>query len=182
MFNNNFKEVECEWCNKKFKNIAAGTFANHVKWCDKNPNKKDFLDNLKVASVKKFDRKFGPKKEFSVECFNCNNKFNVVEREKLFPSKEKYFCGRSCANAQGGKGRKKMLLEKGKLTYRAIALMHIKEKKCAACGFDKIVEVHHLDENHDNNLPENLVLLCPNHHRMWHSNRYKQEVIDLMGD
>lgn len=42
---------------------------------------------------------------------------------------------------------------------------------------DKIVEVHHFDGNNTNNTPENLMPLCPTHHRYWHS-RYKELVYD----
>ena len=40
--------------------------------------------------------------------------------------------------------------------------------KCAVCGFDKIVELHHKDRNRKNNNISNLIPLCPNHHRMAH--------------
>lgn len=40
--------------------------------------------------------------------------------------------------------------------------------KCAVCGFDEIVEVHHLIpvKQGGSNEIENLVLLCPSHHRL----------------
>lgn len=50
---------------------------------------------------------------------------------------------------------------------------HIKE--CVVCGESNIVEVHHLDEDHNNNIPENLIPLCPTHHQYWHS-RFKSLV------
>jgi ribosomal protein L37E len=49
-------------------------------------------------------------------------------------------------------------------------------KSCVLCGFDKIVDLHHLDENHKNNSPENLVGLCPNHHKMFHDFKYRKEI------
>lgn len=61
---------------------------------------------------------------------------------------------------------------------------HYHEKKCVVCDERKIVTVHHLDENHDNNSPENLIPLCPTHHQYVHS-RYRDEVqpiIDLYID
>src|SRR3989344_4475562 len=39
-------------------------------------------------------------------------------------------------------------------------------KACVVCDFDKVVDLHHLDENKKNNSEENLVGLCPNHHKM----------------
>lgn len=50
----------------------------------------------------------------------------------------------------------------------------------AICGFDKIVAIHHIDENHDNDDPQNLIPLCPNHHEMVHS-KWKDEVVPLIG-
>jgi len=41
---------------------------------------------------------------------------------------------------------------------------------------DKIVAVHHINHNHSDNRPENLVPLCPNHHEMLHSNEYGAEM------
>jgi hypothetical protein len=50
---------------------------------------------------------------------------------------------------------------------------HFHEKKCIVCEECNIVEVHHFDENHDNNTPSNLIPLCPTHHQYIHS-RYKE--------
>ena len=49
-------------------------------------------------------------------------------------------------------------------------------KKCAICDFDKIVDLHHLDHNKNNTSRENLVGLCPNHHKMIHDMRFKNEI------
>jgi 5-methylcytosine-specific restriction endonuclease McrA len=55
--------------------------------------------------------------------------------------------------------------------YRTTCFLH-HEKKCVVCGEDKIIDVHHYDENKNNNSTENLIPLCPTHHRYWHS-RYR---------
>ena len=49
-------------------------------------------------------------------------------------------------------------------------------KACVVCSFDKVVDLHHLDENRKNNSEENLVGLCPNHHKMFHDFRYRKEI------
>ncbi|MCK4589953.1 MAG: hypothetical protein KAT77_05915 [Nanoarchaeota archaeon] len=49
-------------------------------------------------------------------------------------------------------------------------------QKCLVCNFDKVVDLHHLDENHDNNSEDNLIGLCPNHHRMLHNSKYSVEI------
>jgi len=55
-------------------------------------------------------------------------------------------------------------------TYKKIT------KSCFVCGFDKVVDLHHLDENRENNSEENLLGLCPNHHKMVHDFRYRKEM------
>ena len=52
--------------------------------------------------------------------------------------------------------------------------------KCIICGFDKIVDIHHLDHNHKNNSSDNLTGLCPNHHKMLHSKKYQKEIFDIL--
>lgn len=49
-------------------------------------------------------------------------------------------------------------------------------KKCILCDFDKIIDLHHLDCNTKNNSRDNLVGLCPNHHRLIHDMRFSNEV------
>lgn len=62
--------------------------------------------------------------------------------------------------------------------YHNISLELWKELtlKCAVCGFDKIVDLHHLDKNKQNNSKENFIGLCPNHHRMIHDMRFSDEI------
>lgn len=55
-----------------------------------------------------------------------------------------------------------------------------KTKQCVICGFDKIVELHHLDGNNQNNSSENLIGLCPNHHKMIHIFEYRKEIIEKL--
>lgn len=48
---------------------------------------------------------------------------------------------------------------------------HVYEKfsgKCAVCSFDEVVEVHHIIPQRAGGTddPDNLILLCPNHHAM----------------
>ena len=59
-------------------------------------------------------------------------------------------------------------------TYRELT------KQCVICGFDKVVELHHLDHNKQNTSHNNLAGLCPNHHKMLHTKRYQKEVFDIL--
>lgn len=165
---------KCKHCGKEFVFETISEKANHSRWCIKNPKRND-TQNLKLAQKKINNEKLGKIKYFPVRCHNCDKVFKVNEREKQFPKKEKYFCCKGCANTQGGKAKAQKLEDSGNMNYTSIAKRNHKQE-CIVCGFDKIIEAHHINENHDDNRPENLVFLCPNHHKMYHS-RFKDEIV-----
>lgn len=51
-------------------------------------------------------------------------------------------------------------------------------KKCLLCGFDKIIDVHHLiaKSQGGTHTIDNLVVLCPNHHKMIHHADFSEEI------
>lgn len=53
-------------------------------------------------------------------------------------------------------------------------------KACVICGFDKIVDIHHIDKIKSNNSPENLIGLCPNHKRMINNHKFRQEIFEAL--
>jgi len=87
-------------------------------------------------------------------CTNCYNKLNHYDRIKSHNYRKWH----------------NIDLE----TYRKIT------KQCVMCGFDKIVDLHHLDHDHKNNSQENLIGLCPNHHRMVHIIQYRDELTKIL--
>lgn len=52
--------------------------------------------------------------------------------------------------------------------YRTICFLYHK-KECIICKENIIVEAHHYDRNNKNNKPDNLIPLCPTHHKYYHS-------------
>lgn len=100
-------------------------------------------------------------------CKNCS------EPIKNYRS-SKGTCSRSCANTFFRSG-----IENGNWSgtrYQTLCFTEHK-KECIVCGEDKIVAVHHYNEDHDDNRIENLIPLCPTHHQYVHS-KYKNLVID----
>ena len=115
-------------------------------------------------------------------CFNCYRQFGWNRqlitckrcgREK--PNHAKGFCGgcyQFIFNLDKNKAwttRKNYNLSMD--TYKQIT------QKCIICGFDKVVDLHHVDQNTKNNSERNLVGLCPNHHKMLHDFRYRVEML-----
>lgn len=102
----------------------------------------------------------------------------VFKTQKDHP-KAKMVCSISCSNTYFRSGENNGRYKNGtngEIEYRTICFKNHK-KECIICGFDKIVDVHHIDKNHKNNDPKNLVPLCPNHHKMMHTYAYKDETI-----
>lgn len=79
---------------------------------------------------------------------------------------EQKTCSTSCYNSFFRKGTCNPNYQGN--NYRTICFAYHK-KECCLCGFNLIIEVHHLNGNNKDNSPLNLIPLCPNHHRIWHS-------------
>ena len=146
--------------------------------------KQNSLDNLKLAAtIKKC-------------CDYCNNNFSLTNFKKhedsckknpknlkecpcckKLHSKDGVTCSYACSNTHFKHLRNK---PEKHIRYRTICFNHHK-KKCVICGEEKIVAVHHMNENHNDNRPENLIPLCPTHHQYIHS-RYKKEVIEKINN
>ena len=75
-------------------------------------------------------------------------------------------CSRSCANTYFRSGESNGNWKQD--AYQSTCFLH-HGKKCVICEESLIVDAHHLDEDKTNNDPSNLIPLCPNHHRYWHS-------------
>jgi len=114
-------------------------------------------------------------------CYNCYKKY-IWERKKGICERCKREIFLHAKGLCSGCYNFVFHLEKTKnenyKKYHNIGFELYKEitKSCVLCSFDKVVDLHHLDENKKNNLRENLIGLCPNHHKMLHNFNYRQEV------
>lgn len=78
-----------------------------------------------------------------------------------------FYCSKKCGNLHKNQIRKENGEWNNSQDYRAKAF-EIYPHQCAVCGYNedyRILEVHHIDMNRDNNSIENLIILCPNCHR-----------------
>jgi len=103
----------------------------------------------------------------------------VCEKEFLTHNyrKPQVTCSRSCANVHFNSGIKGDRCINGNTIYRKTCFEHY-EHKCLICNEDKAVDIHHIDHNRKNNLPENLIPLCPTHHRYMHRKKLKPLIYD----
>lgn len=166
----------CLYCGIDFTGMNRGQSGNHRRWCYKNPKLEEHRKTNRDTILQNHKTKFGDNKTYSHACDSCGNVFDVVERELLHPQKEKYFCSRKCANSVGGTANALKYHYDEVATYVTVGFRHHK-KKCCVCDEYRIVEIHHVDCNHENNDPKNLVPLCSTHHRYMHS-RYKSLIED----
>ena len=173
----------CIFCSKECKNDNSKR--NHERLCKSNPNRaKVCLDGINAANKTKRSCAFCEKE---VSRANMNRHLSicqsnpenfrtcpVCEQQSVFSGTT---CSRSCSNKMFKRRKKEFVAPKEKekiVRYRTICFKH-HGKKCIVCGEDKIVAAHHINENHHDNRPENLVPLCPTHHSYMHS-RYKVEI------
>lgn len=136
----------CEICGEKFEKWQQK--ANHVRW---NHKSKQFYNDYKIKHAnfckENTNKKFGLLKKFDVVCETCGNKFQVEEREKQYPKKERYFCSVSCSCKYSSNINKKVKVKKIKekrLKYIQEHNIGIKyDYICKNCNID----FQHKDKN-----------------------------------
>lgn len=147
--------------------------------------KRSRQDIIKNKSCQFCDKKL-TKQNFKVHTKSCylnpKNIKKCILCDKFIPHTNEKFCSQKCANIhrgkiQSGSNHPNWKKEKDLIDYRIICFRHY-EKKCIICGFDSVVDVHHIDENNKNNSIDNLIPLCKNHHGMIHMKKFKQQIIN----
>lgn len=149
---------------------TCSSLAQVTRMMGYHENRKGY-DKARIAIGNLNTDHFGPKRIYPLlakQCPVCNASFTV---RKGAP-REKITCSHACSNTYFRSGNQNPNWKES--AYRTTCFMY-HPKQCIVCGEDKIVEVHHLDENSENNVPENLVPLCPTHHQYCHS-RHKHLV------
>lgn len=121
------------------------------------------------------------KNKIETSCDYCG-KIYLLSASK-YENNEFHFCCRECKdNAQrldSGERFNKLRPEhygrgSGIYSYRERAF-YTYEHKCAICGWNEdedVLQVHHIDENRQNNELDNLIILCPNCHQKLTIHKY----------
>ena len=140
--NGSLKDRVCPHCQQKFKQISGRVFANHVRWCEKNPKHdeicgKGLAKKLAIAAAKQHLEKHGIKKKFYVKCYVCDKEFVVKEYEKDFPIKERYYCSKQCSHYYSAKCVDPQKIRAGVLKYNKEHNRFLHKQiivKCCWCG------------------------------------------------
>lgn len=150
------KSVNCRFCDIPQTRPNVG---KHEKFCHQNPDH--------------------PRRK---TCVNCGKDF-------IGPSgvrgRSQTTCSHGCSNSMFRRGSnngnwKNPIDRREDIRYRALCFDY-HEKKCVVCQESLVVAVHHMDEDHSNVSPENLIPLCPTHHTYWHS-KYRHIIESVVVD
>lgn len=158
--------IECFDTSKSLKEICVKYYGKYNQHLNRKLNKELKKMNLNSDVIKERYKQSLIIPRLSKICPVCNKAFETL------PSEDKVTCGYSCSNVHFNGVSRNINVT----SYKVIAFRNHK-KECIICGENKIVEVHHYDENHDNNKVDNLIPLCPTHHQYYHS-KYKYLVND----
>lgn len=133
----------CPYCNEHLM-MNKRSFANHIRWCKKNPKYEQILkstkENLSKTLLNHYNIVFGKLKKFKVNCYKCGKEFEVEEYENKFPMKEKYFCSDFCAKSHIYTLEIKEKIRQGVINYNYKNNINykgpLKEQKhiCSVCG------------------------------------------------
>lgn len=142
-------KVVCSRCGKKFwRDIRSVRKSKNEIYCS---------DDCKYPKVE-------------VECFYCGKIINKKPSQLKKSKSGLYFCCREHKDLAQKieNGNEELWLphyNNGLFNYRENAIRNY-GSSCEHCGYDEydICEVHHIDQNRENNDLYNLIVLCPNCH------------------
>jgi endogenous inhibitor of DNA gyrase (YacG/DUF329 family) len=154
--------INCDFCSKKFYKKPS-----QIKLCLRN-----FCSN--ECSHKA--RRSGKIKK----CHICKKE---AYKELRYLKQSRFFCSKKCQMiwlSSHYKGKNHPNWTTGESSYKEAMVQGSKIKQCIICSKDdqRILSVHHLDQNRKNNILENLVWVCRNCHHLIHC--YESEKLKLV--
>ena len=116
-----------------------------------------------------------------IKCAICGQVAWKMPKALEHSKSGKFFCSKSCQtiwrNTIRFVGPKHPNWKGGLSRYRLIISRSNISKICKRCGVDdiRILAVHHIDKNRNNNKLNNLTWLCHNCHFLIHNNKVEKE-------
>jgi hypothetical protein len=171
----------CNRCSKEYyvkpSGIATSKFCSKRCNCLSNTTKKQKTCLICHKSFDVLYSRISIAKYCSHECYNANRRKTAKEPRICqtcgisYPatkSSGKKYCSIQCCNKQK--------IKDGAPSFAAVRANMKKGgeiTKCERCGYDRhphILGIHHKDRNRENNVRNNLEVLCPNCHSLEHLN------------
>lgn len=147
--------VSCKRCGKKFGVKPSHVAIGYGKYCSR-----------KCAQLAQRTGK-------EVNCDECGKQ--AYRTPKMFQRTKsgKFFCTKRCQTLWRNKlyiGEKHTNYKHGRATYRSAIARSGAKKECMLCKTTdfRVLAVHHIDKNRQNNAIENLAYLCHNCHYLVH--------------
>lgn len=109
----------------------------------------------------------GVAKKEKFNCAYCGKEIYRVPSQIARNKTGLFYCSQRCGNLHKNQIRKENGEWDNSLNYRLRAFENY-EHKCAICGWcedERVLEVHHIDEDRSHNQLENLIILCPICHK-----------------
>ncbi len=99
-------------------------------------------------------------------CAQCNKEFEAITSQKM--TNKQITCSNYCSNNykkfKEDRLNNRLFAEESYRVAARNAGMH----SCCICGESEVLDIHHIDEDRDNNSVSNLMPLCPTHHMYIH--------------
>ena len=149
------EQIGCDFCGTKFYRKRSQILYSKNHYCS---------DECRYSFSKKGKM---------VNCSRCNKEIYKSPKDLSRSKSKKYFCSQHCANTWIGKifSREKHPNWKGgKHSYKEAMLRLSQSPKCVFCKDEdkRILAVHHIDKDRNNNNLKNLMWLCHNCHFLIH--------------
>jgi len=81
------KVISCKYCNFSFDTLTNSERANHTRWCDLNPNKKNYIEKLK-NNRKYCKSSLSDEHKRKLSNAHKNGKYSHIEYSKFFLGKK----------------------------------------------------------------------------------------------
>jgi len=125
------------------------------------------------------------RKRIDLKCKHCGSKFNRTPSQLKLSRSGIYFCSRVCKDISQRIGGIKEIMPKhynsGNRNSKRHRNLYRESKEitslfCERCGYKEFecgIDIHHIDENYNNDSIDNLIALCAPCHRALHLNLWK---------
>lgn len=163
----------CEHCGKEHDGtFGSGRFCSIACANSRCIHRDKINEKIKLGVLKHYDEK----EKFTYICEDCGNEF---KRLTAFREGRHIRCNKCIQNRSHVNKDPKSILDLSKRTISKI--LHRANKGCSICGWNESTcDIHHIIQKKDggNDNIENLIVVCPNCHRIIHS--LKKYSIDFL--